>query len=72
VVSNIGKSTIKIYIHTTDDHHVYSPMDGTLTNIVNRQDSWTSKIFTADVNKIARILLNYIYTFDDGFHSQFQ
>jgi hypothetical protein len=58
IVTDIGDDTITIYIRRTDDHNIYSPTSGTLTNIYNYQGSWYRHIFQADVNKIARTTIS--------------
>lgn len=54
VVSDIGDDSITIYIARNDDHRVFAPTSGTVTQIESFQGSWTRNIFQASVHKTAR------------------
>lgn len=57
IITDIGNDHITIYINRTDNHDIYSPISGVLTNILNYKGSWTRHIFHAEENKIARTTL---------------
>lgn len=52
-----NNKSIRIYISPTDNHDVFSPMDGVITNITTYNGKWTRQIFEAYIDKIARVTI---------------
>lgn len=52
-----GNLQITIYISPKDNHTIYAPKTGKITNITHFNGKWIRKVFQADVEKIARVTI---------------
>ena len=59
VISDVDSRNglIQIYISPTDNHTIYAPMTGRITNITHENGSWTKQVFQAYEEKTARVTI---------------
>ena len=58
IITKIGEDhgKIRIYISPEDNHVIYAPMTGTITNITSKNGKWNREIFKANFQvKYARV-----------------
>lgn len=56
-ISNISDNSITIYISPNDNHNIFAPIDGTISEIDIVQGYWKRRVFHAYEDKIGRTII---------------